>query len=293
MDAVTGTLTGWERLGREMDTEDNHRDPPDESAPKPQAEAKKPEPYEDSSVFELEPEFQSSHRLKQPRRVIWSVVWADLMMTMFIMFAVMYIFQAGRQEFSLKKEPETQPVPREVRTPASDQVETLIESLDALASRVARKESEVMRLRRLSDIGTVDLTEDKAIRIVLPGDLLFDAGQVDLKPSAMAALREVGDAIRITDYRVNVVGHTDSVPIRTEKVTTNWELSALRACAVVRFLIEEMQLSPDRFYVSGHAHLQPMAPNDTPANRAANRRVELILTKAIPTAETKAAAKLP
>jgi len=225
-------------------------------------------------------------RARQPRRILWSVAWSDLMMTMFILFAVLYIYQASNRDFSFGKRAEVPAVPEStVETVASPRVETLMESVDAPASRMRGEETETVRFRHLSDIGTVELESDKAVRIILPGDLLFDTGQADLKPSSLETLRQVADAIRITDYRVNVVGHTDSVPMHSEKFATNWELSAIRACAVARFLIEQTGLSPTRFYVSGYAYLQPVAPNDSLSNRAANRRVELVLTKERPGAE--------
>jgi chemotaxis protein MotB len=225
-------------------------------------------------------------RGRQPRRVLWSIAWSDLMMTMFIMFAVLYIFQAANREFSFVKQVDTTVAPEaETVKSAPPRVETLVESLNAPASRRHGEETDTIRLRHLTEIGSVELEPDKAVRIVLPGDLLFDTGSSDLKPSSLDTLREVGDAIRITDYRVNVVGHTDSTPMYSEKIATNWELSALRACTVARFLVEQMGLSPSRFYISGYAYLQPVAPNDSPAGRAANRRVELVLTRDIPVAE--------
>jgi chemotaxis protein MotB len=227
-------------------------------------------------------------RGRQPRRVVWSVAWSDLMMTMFILFAVLYIYQAANREFSFIKQEDTEVAPEAATaTSAPPMVETLVESLDAPASRRMGEDTDTVRLRHLSDIGAVELEADKAVRIVLPGDLLFDTGSSDLKSSSLDTLRQVADAIRITDYRVNVVGHTDSVPMYSEKITTNWELSALRACTVARFLMEQMDLSPARFYVSGYAYLQPVAPNDSPANRAANRRVELVLTRDIPMVESR------
>jgi chemotaxis protein MotB len=226
---------------------------------------------------------QMYHRGRSPRRVVWSIAWSDLMMTMFILFAVLYIYQAANREFSFMKEVETavspETVPEIVPPP---QVETLIESVAADPSRIDRKDSDIIHLRNISDIGTVELQEDKAVRVIIPGDLLFAAGRADLKTSSLFTLREVADALRITDYRVNVVGHTDNIPMHSEKFATNWELSTARACAVARFLIEKMRLSPQRFYVSGYAYLQPVAPNDTSKHRAANRRVELILTKKRP-----------
>lgn len=273
-----------------MDEDNKKPDSPSASEQDSKATGKDPEklsplegyyadlPHEEGGI--------SYGRIRQPRRVLWSVAWSDLMMTMFILFAVLYIYQAANRDFSFGKQAEVAAVPESAAEAVSiPQVETLVESVDAPASRLRGEETDTVRLRHLSDIGTVELESDKAVRIVLPGDLLFDTGQADLKPSSLEILRQVADAIRITDYRVNVVGHTDSVPMHSEKFATNWELSAIRACAVARFLIEQMDLSPARFYVSGHAYLQPVAPNDSPLNRAANRRVELVLTKSRPAAE--------
>lgn len=218
---------------------------------------------------------------------MWSIAWSDLMMTMFILFAVLYIYQAANRDFSFGKHAQATAVPETTaRKTAPLTVETVVESIHAPSSRMIQQGPDTLRLRHLSEIAEVQLETDKAVRIVLPGDLLFDTGQAALKPSALATLQQVARAIRITDYRVNVAGHTDSVPIHSEKFATNWELSAMRACAVARYLIEEMGLSSSRFYVSGHAYLQPVAPNNTPANRSANRRVELVLTQQAPASQT-------
>ncbi|OPZ02827.1 MAG: putative lipoprotein YiaD precursor [candidate division BRC1 bacterium ADurb.BinA364] len=117
------------------------------------------------------------------------------------------------------------------------------------------------------------------MRIVLTGDVLFDTGQADLRPAARQSLRTIAEILRRTPYVVNVVGHTDNVPMSSPRYPSNWELSTARACQVARFLIDEMGLPGDRFFVSGHSYFQPVKPNDTASNRAANRRVEIIITK--------------
>ena len=233
-----------------------------------------------------EEEMQLYTRVRNPQRGIWSIGWSDLMMTMFILFAVMYVYKAANHNFSFFKQVETNVIPgTATETVTTPEVQMSIESVNTSSLHKSEKNTDTLRLRHLTDIGKVELQEDKAVRIVLPGDLLFDTGRADLKPSSLNTLRQVADAIRSTDYRVNVVGHTDNVPMHSEKFATNWELSATRACTVARFLIEQMKLSETRFYVSGYANLQLVAPNDTSENRAANRRVELVLTKSRPRAE--------
>jgi len=134
----------------------------------------------------------------------------------------------------------------------------------------------------LKEFASVDLVPEKAVRIILTGDLLFDTGKAYLKAQATALLQEVGEIVRGVPYMVNVVGHTDDVPIHSAEFPTNWELSSARACTVARFLMENMEIPEERFYVTGYAYFQPVRPNNTDRNRAANRRVEIIITKERP-----------
>ncbi len=241
----------------------------------------------------LEEMWQPYSQKAKPRRLLWSVVWSDLMMTMFVMFAVLYIYKVANMKFSFDTQDRKNAALETVTYPGAEtsKVGARIESVDASSLNTFKKNVDTIRLQNLEDISKVELQEDKAVRVVLPGDLLFDTGRVDLKLSALSTPRRLADAIRTNDYLVNVVGHTDSVPMHSEKFATNWELSANRACAVARFLIEQMKLSPARFYVSGYAYLQPVVPNDTPENYAANRRVEVILTKKKPRAENDSISK--
>jgi len=75
---------------------------------------------------------------------------------------------------------------------------------------------------------------------------------------------------------ITVSGHTDNVPIANSQYRSNWDLSAARAASVV-FQLLDAGIEPARIMVSGHADTQPRAPNDTPENRALNRRVDIAL----------------
>jgi chemotaxis protein MotB len=78
---------------------------------------------------------------------------------------------------------------------------------------------------------------------------------------------------------ISVVGHTDNVPIKSGPFATNWELSVMRATTVARFLIEEMGIPAQQLSVTGHSYYKPQVNNDTSANRAKNRRVEIIVSR--------------
>lgn len=200
------------------------------------------------------------------RTMHWSIPWSDLMMTMFILFVFMYIYHA----------PKGKVLPGQGMTPVAAIPDPISDLYD-----ISRQ---TVRANALEDFASVDLVPNKAVRIVLAGDLLFDTGKADLRPTAKQSLRSIADIVRRTPYMVNVVGHTDDVPIHSEKFPSNWELSAMRACQVARFLMEETTLSEKRFFISGHANHQPVLANTSDANRAANRRVEIIITRERPAA---------
>ncbi|MBW1947466.1 MAG: flagellar motor protein MotB [Deltaproteobacteria bacterium] len=212
----------------------------------------------------------------------WSVPWSDLMMTMFIFFAVLYVFSASKQQ-ALSEEPKRGMIlpPLVKEGMMGHRRERLAES-NLSMTKIYDMSRETVRAKALGEFASIELTPDKTVSIILKGDLLFETGKAELMPEAKRSLREIGEILRQTRHVVNLVGHTDDVPIHSERFPTNWELSAARACAVARYLIDDMGLSASRFFISGYGENQPLRPNDTCENRAANRRVEIIITKEKP-----------
>ncbi len=185
---------------------------------------------------------------------LWAVQWSDLMMTMFILFCVLYAYSSTRLN-------EVQAAPKQD------------------LSRLYEESRETLKAKNFNDIATVELTDDKAVKIILPSDILFDVGQAEIKTSASGSLAAVGELLKDKDYEITVAGHTDSIPIKSEKFPSNWELSTARACEAANFLIEKMDIPPDKIQVIGYAEYRPIAPNETPEGRSANRRVEVIISK--------------
>ena len=103
----------------------------------------------------------------------------------------------------------------------------------------------------------------------------FPSGSADLEPGALETLAKVGSLVDGMSGAITVSGHTDNVPVRPGgPYRSNWDLSAARAASVGHELLAT-GLDPRRLMVSGHADTQPRAPNDSPANRALNRRVDI------------------
>ncbi len=87
----------------------------------------------------------------------------------------------------------------------------------------------------------------------------------------------IAQAIKKVSYSVRVEGHTDNVPIQTPRFPSNWELSVGRAVNVVKYFAEVSDMNPQRLSAVGYGESRPVVPNDTPLNRAKNRRVEILL----------------
>ncbi len=322
--------------------------------------------YPDTSVFSVD---DTTFFSSMPRPSHWSVSWSDLMMTMFILFVVMFAYQAANQQFLVNEDPSviggdttdsldiaegsraTLPItpikpglpvitagtvkkvvpvlPEDTATasePVSEKVRLAREKIrkDAEAAlarlRTERENQDKARAEAaktapvaaeppppvtpaddkmqemytlsqknlenydMEKFAAIDLVPDKTVRIVLTGDLFFETGAAELSASARASLKKITEVIRKTPYIINIVGHTDNIPMRSERYPTNWELSVARASRVARFLIEEMGMNPNQFVVSGYASHRPIQSNADTRGRAANRRVEIIISKKLPPA---------
>lgn len=132
--------------------------------------------------------------------------------------------------------------------------------------------------------GLVTVTDEADRSTVrLRGDAFFGSGSAEPLEPALPVLARIGKALAQVPGEVMINGHSDAQPIRSLRYPSNWHLSAARAQAVKDALAA--QVAPARMVTEGKAESEPVAPNDTPANRARNRRVEIVLlTSAAPAA---------
>jgi chemotaxis protein MotB len=111
--------------------------------------------------------------------------------------------------------------------------------------------------------------------------ILFDSGEADLKPEGQAVLDQVAKVLsNYPNRQIEVIGHTDNVPIRYNPLNpfkNNWELSAGRAIAAVRYLSEKAGVDPRRLGAVGYGEFHPIADNATAEGRAKNRRIALVV----------------
>lgn len=203
----------------------------------------------------------------------WSVSWSDLMMTMFILFAMMYVYQVGDRKIQFGQGPGK----NQVSDQGSGQF--LDTTLKSKPLDIFDQTKQAIKDVMVDDKVTIDLINGNAVKIILAGDLLFDPGMVSLKLGARYQLDQIAKALNDNSYMINISGHTDNTPSRSDRFPTNWELSAQRAVMVARYLTEVSQVDESRIFITGHSFNQPVMPNDSSFNRSLNRRVEIILTK--------------
>lgn len=118
--------------------------------------------------------------------------------------------------------------------------------------------------------------EENRSVVTLRGDGLFAPGSATIAPDYIEPLQRVAQALDALPGQVRVIGHTDNQPIRSARFPSNWHLSQERASAVMA-LLKERARAPARYSSDGRADAEPLGPNTTAAQRALNRRVEIVL----------------
>ena len=114
---------------------------------------------------------------------------------------------------------------------------------------------------------------------MLTEGVLFDSGKTDLKERAKDILKPIADELQKVSNDVLVEGHTDNVPIKKGRYSSNFELSMARAYGVIEFL-QSTGMDPKRLAGLGYGEYRPVTDNTTPEGRAKNRRIEISLLKA-------------
>jgi chemotaxis protein MotB len=134
-----------------------------------------------------------------------------------------------------------------------------------------------LKAKGLQNSASFKLTSRGLVVSIVTDQVLFDTGQASLKPVGQEVLDAVGPALLKLPNDISIEGHTDNVPISGGLFASNWELSAVRATTVLRYLMAHDGLQADRMSATGYADTQPVVPNDSPAHQAQNRRVELVV----------------
>jgi chemotaxis protein MotB len=150
--------------------------------------------------------------------------------------------------------------------------------IPAPSSRSTDRTRDLTQGLNLENLGdNVDVVvNDESVSFRINSEILFGSGEAQLSLGGLEVLQRLAHTLKDSPHTVTIEGHTDSIPIRSARFPSNWELSSARAGSVVRYL-EANGIASQRLRAIGYADTRPLANNNTAANRALNRRVELML----------------
>jgi chemotaxis protein MotB len=125
----------------------------------------------------------------------------------------------------------------------------------------------------------IEINVEKTVVFISIADkLLFKSGSYNVTEKAYTVLEKIAAVINAQpEMDVMVEGHTDATPIKRDIIQDNWDLSALRATSITRILQYKYGVKPERLSATGRSSYVPVAANDTPANKAKNRRTKIII----------------
>ena len=158
--------------------------------------------------------------------------------------------------------------------------------IQGLQSAIARKDSLnmalVMNLKSaLTDVNDKDVeikVEKGVVFISISDKMLFKSGSSDVSEQSKTVLAKVAQVLNANpqlDFLVE--GHTDSIPIKNNCVSDNWDLSVRRATAITRILQNTYKIDPSRMTAGGRGQYSPIVPNESAEGRATNRRTRIVI----------------
>lgn len=164
-------------------------------------------------------------------------------------------------------------------TELQQQAENLRQEKEQAAKSKSTLEQEMRAALESKDVTISELQGKLEVNIL--DRILFDSGQTVIKPEGQKVLHQLAKVLEQYPHRqLHVVGHTDNVPIKgtlAGRYPTNWELSAARATAAVRYLVDKAGVDPRRLGAVGYGEHRPVADNTTEEGRSRNRRITIVV----------------
>lgn len=157
------------------------------------------------------------------------------------------------------------------------ELERIIARQDSIAKRLNRLLREAL-LGFKADELSIEIKDGK-VYVSMSDKLMFASGKAEVQEKGKEALEVLARVLKKNpEFEILVEGHTDNVPISTDRYKDNWDLSVARATSMVRLLNETHGLEAERLTASGRGEHDPKATNETAAGRAQNRRTEIVLS---------------
>ncbi|MCB8994218.1 MAG: OmpA family protein [Bacteroidales bacterium] len=166
----------------------------------------------------------------------------------------------------------------EARNARLTELENILNRKDSVVN--ALKESVSKALMGFEGQGLTVQMKNGKVYVSLDEKLLFKSGSTSVDPKGVQALQKLSKVLESNrDVNIMIEGHTDDVPFtKGASIKDNWDLSVMRATAVVRILLDGSSIDPVRLTAAGHGEFMPVDPAKTTEARTKNRRTEIILT---------------
>lgn len=163
-----------------------------------------------------------------------------------------------------------------------EEIKNLSEKLEEVSKEETEKlydgVSEMSSQYNLDDYVEIQTDQEgyRYVMINVSGSLLYDSGKAELMEDALPIFSKIGDILKVySDYRISIIGHTDSVPVTSGIYKNNNELSAARAINAAEYLMEVKKIPAKNLEWIGRGEYDPVDQNSTAAGRAKNRRIEI------------------
>lgn len=191
----------------------------------------------------------------------WVISYADLVTLLLALFLVMYAVNSANLKANAVVKKNTT-------------VNAELKNIQTVKMPELQKEL----LTEFKDDKNVILLKDtRGLIIRLQDNILFGSAESDIQPESYQTLNKITDILSKIDNPVIIEGHTDSFPIKSEKYSSNWELSTARATSVINYLVETKRINPRRLSAVGYGEFVPIAENTSNSGRTKNRRVDIII----------------
>jgi chemotaxis protein MotB len=145
--------------------------------------------------------------------------------------------------------------------------------------KIKQKIDNYVTENNLEKFVSTKITLKEGLILTFSEKYMFDPGKADIYPEAKEVIKDISKLLVDEPNRISIEGHTDNTPISTTEFPSNWELSTARATKLLRYLLEELRFEPKRLTAAGFGEWHPVVDNDTPENRAKNRRVDIIVRR--------------
>lgn len=175
--------------------------------------------------------------------------------------------------------PATDIADKEAEKPKENEAESQNVAIDSEWTNLTDELNQQFQIAVASDAVEVGTPKDGKMTIKVKGDVLFPSGSAEFNTEMMTVLDSMVLTLKKNpDLKLSINGHTDNIPIETTRFPSNWDLSAIRATNVLRYMVRG-GLDVDRVTATGYGDSVPVSSNATLQGRAENRRLEFVLEK--------------